>query len=87
MLQPLCQGKGQRSQRAKNRTEPFPGKIGRGVLILVTLALTVTELVNNVCERSRKKPRKKERKNSDARSKTKHIHLLWGYVMNLKAKQ
>ena len=41
-LQPLRQGKVQRSQRAKNRTEPFPGKIGRGILNLVPLALTVT---------------------------------------------
>ena len=47
-LQPLCQGKGARSQRAKNRTEPFPGIIGRGILNLVGLALTVTELFNKV---------------------------------------
>ena len=50
-LQPLCQGKGARSQRAKNRTEPFPGKTGQGVLNLVALALTVTELFNKVCEK------------------------------------
>ena len=31
-----------RSQRAKHRTDPFPGKIGRGILNLVALALTVT---------------------------------------------
>ena len=30
--QPLFQGQGQRSQRAKNRPEPFPAKIGRGIL-------------------------------------------------------
>ena len=57
----LCaRAKVQRSQRAKNRTEPFPGKIGRGILNLVALALTVTELFNKVCEVS--KERKKERK-------------------------
>ena len=49
--QPLCQGKGARPQRAKNRAEPFPGKIGRGILDLVALALTVTELFNKVCEK------------------------------------
>ena len=47
----LCQGKGARSQRAKNRTEPFPGEIGQGILNLVALALTVTELFNKVCEK------------------------------------
>ena len=45
------QGKGQRSQRTKNRTEPFPRKIGRGILNIVALALTVTELFNKVCEK------------------------------------
>ena len=34
----------QRSQRAKNWIDPFPGKIGRGILNLVALALTMTEL-------------------------------------------
>ena len=48
-------GKGQRSQRAKNRTEPFPGKIGRGILNLVALALRVTELFNKVCELSKER--------------------------------
>ena len=47
----LCQGKGARSQRAKNRTEPFSGKIGRGILKLVAIALTVTHLFNKVCEK------------------------------------
>ena len=37
--------------KAKHRTEPFPGKIGRGILNLVALALTVTELLNKVCEK------------------------------------
>ena len=37
--------------QAKNRTEAFPGKIGRGILNLVALALTVTELFNKVCEK------------------------------------
>ena len=37
--------------RAKNRTEPFPGKIGRGILNLVALALTVTGLFKKVCEK------------------------------------
>ena len=32
-------------------TEPFPGKIGRDILNLVALALTVTELFNKVCEK------------------------------------
>ena len=49
-LQPLCQDKGARPQRA-NRTEPFPGKIGREILNLVGLALTVTELFNKVCKK------------------------------------
>ena len=40
----------QRSKRAKNRTEPFPGKTGRGILNLVALALTVIELFNKVYE-------------------------------------
>ena len=44
----LWQGKGARSQRANNRTEPFPVKIGRWILNLVALALTVTELFNKV---------------------------------------
>ena len=57
-LQLLCQGNGVRSQRAKNRTEPFPGKICQGILNLMALALTVTELFNNVCEKGWK-----ERKN------------------------
>ena len=35
----------------KNRTEPFPGKIGREIFNLVALALTVTELFNKVCEK------------------------------------
>ena len=30
-LQRLCQGKAQWSQRANNRTEPFPGTIGRAI--------------------------------------------------------
>ena len=30
---------------------PFPGKIGRGILNLVALALIVTELFNKVCEK------------------------------------
>ena len=47
----LCQGKGGRSQRARNRTEHFPAKISRGILNLVGLALTVTELFNEVCEK------------------------------------
>ena len=38
-------------ERAKNRTEPFPGKIDRDILNLVALALTVTELFNKVCEK------------------------------------
>ena len=38
-----------RSQTATNRTETFPGKIGRGILNLVALALTV--LFNKVCEK------------------------------------
>ena len=42
---------GQSCQRAKNRTDPFPGKIGRGILNLVALALTVTDLFNKVCEK------------------------------------
>ena len=54
----FCQGKGASSQRAKNRIEPFPGKIGRGIFNLVALALMVTELFNKVCERSRKEGRK-----------------------------
>ena len=49
-LKPLCQDKGARLQRAKNRTELFPGKIDRGILNLVALALTVTEIFNKVCE-------------------------------------
>ena len=31
-LHPLCHGKGQRSQRAKNKTEPVTGKISRRIL-------------------------------------------------------
>ena len=34
-----------------DRTEPFPVKIGRGILNLAALALTVTELFNKVCEK------------------------------------
>ena len=34
---------------AKITREPFPGKIDRGILNLVALALTVTELFNKVC--------------------------------------
>ena len=49
--QPLCQGKGARSQRSKSGIESFPGKIGRGILNLVALALMVTELFNKVCEK------------------------------------
>ena len=30
---------------------PFPGKIGRGILNLVALALIVRELFNKVCEK------------------------------------
>ena len=44
-------GQGARSQRAKNRTDPFPPKFGRGILNLVALALTVAELFNKVCEK------------------------------------
>ena len=40
----------ERSQTAKYKTEPFLCKIGRGILNLVALALTVTELFNKVCE-------------------------------------
>ena len=54
-------GQSCRLQRAKNRTEPFPGKIGQWILNLVVLALTVTELFHKVCEKVKK--RKKERKN------------------------
>ena len=43
--------KGQKRSKAKNKTEPFPGKIGRGILNLVALALMVTELFNKVCEK------------------------------------
>ena len=45
-LQRLCQGKAQRSQRAKNRKEPFPGTIGRANrnLVAVGLDLLVTDL-------------------------------------------
>ena len=47
----LC-GRGKvKGHRAENRTEPFHGKIGRGILNLVALALTVTELFNKVCEK------------------------------------
>ena len=45
---------GAMSQRAKNRTDPFPGKIGRGILNLVALALTVAELFNKMCEKVQK---------------------------------
>ena len=31
--------------------EPFPGKIGRWILNLIALALTVTELFNKMCEK------------------------------------
>ena len=41
-------GQSARSQRAKHRTNPFSGKIGRRILNLVALALTVTELFNKV---------------------------------------
>ena len=41
--------------RAKNRIEPFPGTFGRGILNLVALALTVTELFNKVCEKEERK--------------------------------
>ena len=50
----LCccnQGKSQGAKRAKSRTEPFPSKIGRGILNLVALALTGPELFNKVCEK------------------------------------
>ena len=52
-LQPLCQGKDQRSKvtESSNRTAPFPGKICPGILNLVALALTVTELFNKLCEK------------------------------------
>ena len=43
-------GKDQRSPRAKNRTERFPYKIGRGIINLVALALMVAELFHKVCE-------------------------------------
>ena len=36
---------------AKNRTEPFPSKIGRAGLNFVALASKVTELFNKVCEK------------------------------------
>ena len=45
----LTTGLGHR--KVKNRTKSFPGKFGRGVLNLVALALTVTELFNKVCEK------------------------------------
>ena len=81
---PLCQGKGQRSQRAKNRTEPFPCKIGRGILNLVALALMVTELLNKVYEKVKKETKKQSNKqtNKELRRqvKNKTYPLLWGYV-------
>ena len=43
----------------------------------MALALTVTDFYSIKCV---KRSRTKER-TSDARSKTKRIHLLWGYVM------
>ena len=39
-LQRLCQGKAQRLQRAKNRTEPFPGTIGRAISNLVAVLVS-----------------------------------------------
>ena len=33
------------------KIEPFPGKIGRGILNLAALALRVTELFNKMCEK------------------------------------
>ena len=45
---------GQRSkvtESYKDTIKPFPGKIGRGILNLVALALKVTELLNKVCEK------------------------------------
>ena len=52
----MAKVKGQRE--LKNKTEPFPGKIGRRILNFLALALMVTELFNKVCEKV-----EKERKN------------------------
>ena len=47
-----------RGTQGQNRTEPFPDKIDRGILNVVAIALTVTELFNKVCEKVKKKARK-----------------------------
>ena len=39
-LQPLCQGKGERSQRAKNRRKHFLGEIGQAISNLVVLLVS-----------------------------------------------
>ena len=62
----LCQGKGARPQRAKNRTEPFPGKIGRRFLNLVGLALingdgVVQKSVRKGLERKKERTKEGER--------------------------
>ena len=44
-----------RSQRAKNRTEPFPGKIGRGIFFKNLVALATRKL-----KKERQTVRKKE---------------------------
>ena len=40
----MCQGKGQRSHRAKNRRKHFHGKIGRAISNLVYVGLLVSDL-------------------------------------------
>ena len=39
-MQSLCQGKGQRSHKAKNRRKHFRGKIGRTILNLVAVLVS-----------------------------------------------
>ena len=43
-MQSLCQGKGQRSHKAKNRRKHFRGKIGRAISNLVAVDLLVSDL-------------------------------------------
>ena len=61
----LSKGKGARSQIAKNKTELFPSKIGRGILNLVALALTVTEFIQQSVRKGleRKKELRRQVKN------------------------
>ena len=50
-MQSLCQGKGQRSHKAKNRRKHFRGEFGRAISNLVAVLVSDLQKIEEIYER------------------------------------